>query len=165
MLGELAGRGLGIEKALTPFAEASASLNLPDWLIHWGHGANMAVVLIAMGGYGSYLGWQIRLSDDPSVLATAKRLHPQLTIGMTIFFALGAVGGMTSLIMQGQPLFKSGHVWSGLIGLTLLGLQGMLSLFFADDPNARSLHAYFGTGIMALFVVHMVQGIQLGLSI
>lgn len=44
-------------------------------------------------------------------------------------------------------------------------VQGMLSLFFADDPNARSLHAYFGTGIMALFVVHMVQGISLGLSI
>jgi hypothetical protein len=24
----------------------------------------MAVVLLAMGGYGSYLGWQIRTSDD-----------------------------------------------------------------------------------------------------
>ena len=25
---------------------------------------SQAVVLFAMGGYGSYLGWQIRLSDD-----------------------------------------------------------------------------------------------------
>jgi hypothetical protein len=24
----------------------------------------MAVVLLAMGGYGSYLGWQIRTSED-----------------------------------------------------------------------------------------------------
>jgi len=84
---------------------------------------------------------------------------------MTFFFALGASGGMLSLLMQGKPIFQSAHVWTGLGGLACLGLNGMLSLFFEDDPNARTAHAFFGTGIMALFVVHAGLGLQLGLSL
>jgi len=57
---------------------------------------------------------------------------------MTFFFALGASGGMLSLLMQGKPIFQSAHVWTGLGGLACLGLNGMLSLFFEDDPNART---------------------------
>ena len=54
-----------------------------------------------MGGYGAgYLGWQIRLSDNPDVIKTAQDMHPKLAAGMGIFFALGAVGGMMSMIMQ-----------------------------------------------------------------
>lgn len=34
-----------------------------------------------------------------------------------------------------------------------------------DDPNARGLHAYFGTAILALFVIHAALGLQLGLSL
>ena len=67
----------------------------------------MAVVLIAMGLYGSaYLGWQLRLSDDTATVVKARDLHPKLAIGMTIFFALGGLGGMMSLLMQGKPIFS-----------------------------------------------------------
>lgn len=67
----------------------------------------MAVVLVAMGLYGSvYLGWQLRLSDDNATVIKARDLHPKLAIGMTIFFALGALGGVESLIMQGKPIFS-----------------------------------------------------------
>ena len=118
-----------------------------------------------MGGYGSYLGWQIRLSDDPKARAKAKDMHPKLVIGMTVFFALGAFGGMTSLLMQGQPIFKSSHVWTGLIGLTLLLFQGMLSLFFEDEPGARGVHAYLGSATMLLFLAQMAIGLRLGLSL
>lgn len=45
-------------------AEYLNTLGLPEPLVHWGHAGNMAVVLLAMGGYGSYLGWQIRVGDD-----------------------------------------------------------------------------------------------------
>lgn len=55
----------GIRQALTPAADYFSTLGVPEWLVHWGHPGNMAVVLFAMGGYGAaYLGWQIRVSDD-----------------------------------------------------------------------------------------------------
>lgn len=47
----------GIRTALTPAAEYFNTLGVPEWLVHWGHPGNMAVVLFAMGGYGAgYLG-------------------------------------------------------------------------------------------------------------
>jgi hypothetical protein len=53
----------------------------------------MMLVLLAMGIYGSgVVGWQIRTSNDIDVVAKAKDLHPKLALGMTGFFALGAVG-------------------------------------------------------------------------
>lgn len=57
-----------------------------------------------MGGYGAaYLGWQIRVGTDPEVIKTAQDMHPKLAGGMALFFALGAVGGMMSMIMQASP--------------------------------------------------------------
>ncbi|KAL6953998.1 hypothetical protein U1Q18_041345, partial [Sarracenia purpurea var. burkii] len=57
--------GAGTVRSLFgPFTELVKSWNLPDWLVHWGHPANMAVVLFAMGGYGTYLGFRIRFSED-----------------------------------------------------------------------------------------------------
>lgn len=96
---------LGSINPFRMFLESQAAyfstLNLPDWLVHWGHPGNMAVVLFAMGGYGAaYLGWQIKLSDDPDVIEKAKDAHPKLAAGMAIFFALGSLGGMMSLLMQ-----------------------------------------------------------------
>lgn len=33
-------------------------------------------------------------------------LHPKLAIGMFVFFALGAFGGITSLVTQNKPIFE-----------------------------------------------------------
>lgn len=159
--------------AINPFkdflqgqADFFSTLNLPDWLIHWGHPGNMAVVLFAMGGYGAlYLGWQIRLTDDIKLKQKAMDLHPKLAGGMAIFFALGAMGGMMSLLMQKQDPFHSSHFVTGMLGLTALAFQAMLPLFFNDDPQARNMHAFLGTGVMALFFIHAALGLQLGLSI
>lgn len=134
--------------------------------MHWGHPGNMAVVLFAMGLYGcGKLGADIRLSNDAAVVAKAKELHPKLAVGMAFFFALGAVGGLMSLTMQGKPILSSPHATTGVVGLLLLALQGMLAAFFDDGEGARDAHAYLGAGILALFTVHMALGIQLGLSI
>ncbi|KAL4422379.1 hypothetical protein ABPG75_008576 [Micractinium tetrahymenae] len=147
-------------------ADYFSTLNLPGWLVQWGHPGNMTVVLFAMGFYGcGYLGWRIRTSDNADEVAVAQDLHPKLAVGMTIFFALGALGGSMSMLMQGKDMWSSSHFVTGVIGLVLLGLQGMLSAFFEDDPNARGLHAYFGSAILALFLVHAGLGLQLGLSI
>lgn len=45
---------------------------------------------------------------------------------------------MLSLLMQGKPIFQSAHVWTGLIGLACLALNGMLSLFFEEEEGART---------------------------
>ena len=58
------------------FRQASESGLVPDFLLHWGHGAAMASVLLSMGVIGSYMGWQIRLGNGEDVTP--------LTLGDTI---------------------------------------------------------------------------------
>ncbi|ERM94815.1 hypothetical protein AMTR_s00009p00015690 [Amborella trichopoda] len=65
-----------------------------------------AVVLLAMGGYGSYLGFRIKYSDDLEEKAKAKDLHPKLLGGMFFFFVVGATGGITSLLTSDKPIFE-----------------------------------------------------------
>ncbi|KAJ6968679.1 uncharacterized protein [Populus alba] len=147
-----------------PFVELVKSLNLPDWLVHWGHPGNMAVVLFAMGGYGTYLGFRIRFSDDVEEKAKAKDLHPKLLGGMFFFFALGATGGITSLLTSDKAIFESPHAVTGLIGLALLTMQTILPALFEGNPGLRNIHGILGSGIMTLFLFHAVLGLQLGLS-
>ncbi|KAM7255082.1 hypothetical protein ACFE04_020323 [Oxalis oulophora] len=147
-----------------PFVELIKSWNLPDWLVHWGHPGNMAVVLFAMGGYGTYLGFRIRFSDDVEEKAKAKDLHPKLLGGMFFFFALGATGGVTSLLTSDKPIFESPHAVTGFIGLSLLTLQAILPALFEGNPGLRNVHGVLGSGIMTLFLLHAYLGLQLGLS-
>ncbi|KAM1748443.1 hypothetical protein FF1_009364 [Malus domestica] len=147
-----------------PFVELVKSFGLPGWLVHWGHPGNMAVVLFAMGGYGTYLGYRIRFSDDVEERAHAKDLHPKLLAGMFFFFALGATGGVTSLLTSDKSIFESPHAVTGIIGLSLLTIQTILPALFEGKPELRTVHGVLGTGIMTLFVVHAALGLQLGLS-
>ncbi|KAG8095859.1 hypothetical protein GUJ93_ZPchr0013g35986 [Zizania palustris] len=95
-----------VRAVFEPFVELVKTLDLPGWLVHWGHPGNMAVVLFAMGGYGTYLGFRIKLSDDPEEKAKAKDLHPKLLAGLFFFFALGATGGITALLTSDKPIFE-----------------------------------------------------------
>lgn len=168
MTGELASLAAAVERALGPTAESLAALNLPEPLIHWGHPGNMAVVLLAMLGYGGvYLGYQIRneAGGDAAALEAARDMHPKLAIGATFFFFLGASGGVMSLLMQHKPVLESPHFISGMLGLSLLSIQAMLPLFFSEGQSVRTAHAYLGTSIFALLVVHGALGLKLGLSI
>ncbi|XP_031267664.1 uncharacterized protein LOC116126092 [Pistacia vera] len=157
--------GAGTVRSLFgPFVELVKSWNLPDWLVHWGHPGNMAVVLFAMGGYGTYLGFRIRFSDDLEEKANAKDLHPKLLGGMFFFFALGATGGVTSLLTSDRPIFESPHAVTGFIGLALLTIQTFLPSLFEGNPGLRNVHGILGSGIMTLFLIHAAFGLQLGLS-
>ena len=109
-------RGLAraVYDSVAPSAQFFDTLGLPEPLVHWGHPGNMAVVLAAMGFYGSgVLGSTIRWSDDAAAVAKAKDLHPKLAIGMGVFFSLGAVGGLMSLTMQGKSVLESPHAVTG----------------------------------------------------
>ncbi|XP_038880983.1 uncharacterized protein LOC120072635 [Benincasa hispida] len=157
--------GAGTVRSLFgPFVELVKSWNLPEWLVHWGHPGNMAVVLFAMGGYGTYLGFRIRYSDNVEEKANAKDLHPKLLGGMFFFFALGATGGITSLLTSDKPIFESPHAVTGFIGLTLLTVQTLLPSLFENNPGLRNVHGILGSGIMTLFLIHAALGLQLGLS-
>ncbi|XP_018832381.2 uncharacterized protein LOC108999970 [Juglans regia] len=162
-LATLPGAG-ALRSVFGPFVELVKSWNLPSWLVHWGHPGNMAVVLFAMGGYGTYLGFRIRFSDDVEEKAKAKDLHPKLLGGMFFFFALGATGGITALLTSDKPIFESPHAVTGLIGLALLTIQSTLPVLFENNPGLRSVHGILGGGIMSLFLVHAALGLQLGLS-
>ncbi|KAF7146378.1 hypothetical protein RHSIM_Rhsim04G0144000 [Rhododendron simsii] len=173
-----------VKSLFGPFVELVKSFNLPSWLVHWGHPGNMAVVLFAMGGYGTYLGFRIRFSDDVEEKATAKDLHPKLLAGMFFFFALGATGGVTSLLTSDKPIFESPHAVTGSIGLALLTIQTILPTLFEEleyflsrlifgfelpnpmqgNPGLRNVHGILGSGIMTLFLVHAALGLQLGFS-
>lgn len=163
LLAALPGAGT-VRSLFGPFVELVKSFDLPGWLVHWGHPGNMAVVLLAMGGYGTYLGFRIRFSDDVEEKAMAKDLHPKLLAGMFFFFALGATGGVTSLLTSDKPIFESPHAVTGLIGLTLLAIQTALPTLFEGNPGLRNVHGILGSGIMTLFVVHAALGLQLGFS-
>ncbi|XP_030452360.1 uncharacterized protein LOC115674172 isoform X1 [Syzygium oleosum] len=157
--------GAGTVRSLFgPFVELVKTLSLPDWLVHWGHPGNMAVVLFAMGGYGTYLGFRIKFSDDVEEKAKAKDLHPKLLGGMFFFFALGATGGVTALLTSDKPIFESPHAVTGFIGLTLLTVQTVLPSLFEGNPGLRNVHGILGSGIMTLFLIHAALGLRLGLS-
>ncbi|KAI3944659.1 hypothetical protein MKW98_021117 [Papaver atlanticum] len=155
-----------LRSLIGPFGELVQSWNLPGWLVHWGHPGNMAVVLFAMGGYGTYLGFRIKYSDDVEEKTNAKDLHPKLLGGMFFFFALGATGGITSLVTSNKPILESPHAVTAFIGLGLLSLQALLPSLFDEGANSglRNVHAILGSGIMALFLIHAALGLQLGLS-
>ncbi|KAH7690490.1 Transmembrane di-heme cytochromes domain-containing protein [Dioscorea alata] len=163
LLSTLPGAGI-VRSIFEPFVELVKTWNLPEWLVHWGHPGNMAVVLLAMGGYGSYLGFRIRLSKDPEEKAMAKDLHPKLLAGMFFFFALGATGGITALLTSDKPIFESPHAVTGVIGLSLLTVQTILPTLFEDNPGLRTVHGLLGSSIMTLFLIHAALGLQLGLS-
>ena len=80
------------------FKSAQESGLAPEFLIHWGHAGAMATVLLAMGGYGTFLGWSTRLGNGAAVYPlslgqSARALHPQL-MGLALFlFFLGGQGG------------------------------------------------------------------------
>lgn len=163
MVASLPGAGT-VRSLFGPFVELVKSWDLPGWIVHWGHPGNMAVVLFAMGGYGTYLGFRIRYSDNAEEKANAKDLHPKLLAGMFFFFAAGATGGVTALLTSDKPIFESPHAVTGLIGLSLLTIQTILPALFEGNSGLRTVHGILGSGIMTLFLIHAALGLQLGLS-
>ena len=94
------------------FKQAQEAGLAPDVAIKWGHGAAMATVLFAMGGIGTFLGWQIRLGGGSNTYAftlgkTAREQHP-LIMGLAFFFfLLGGQGGKALYHYNFEPLLLS----------------------------------------------------------
>merc|ERR1712146_32751 len=63
--------------------------------------------------------------SDNSVIMNAKKMHPLLMGGLTIFSFLGAQVGVVSELVQGKPLTNSTHFVSAgvLLPFLLIHLQ------------------------------------------
>lgn len=156
-----------LTELLEPLAAWFRTLGIPEPIVHWGHPLMMGIVIFVLGSYVAYAGWRSRLADDKEVANKNRADHRKLAPLMFLFLALGYTGGVLSLVMQHHAIFESPHFWTGTIALGLLTVTSSLSLsgFFGDKPGLRMLHAYLGTVIFGLLIVHSILGIKLGLSI
>jgi len=127
----------------------------------------MAIVIFAMGSFVAISGWRGRTVTDAEVANKNKADHRKVAPVMTTFLALGYSGGLLSLVMQGKPLLESPHFITGSVVLTLLAINGAISLsgFAGNKPLLRNVHAYLGSAIVLLLFVHAALGLKLGLSI
>lgn len=155
-----------LAEILEPIAAWFRSLNVPEPIVHWGHPAMMGIVTFVLGSYVVYAGWQGRLAQDKEVAIENRSNHRKLAPLMFAFMALGSTGGLLSLVMQKQPIMESPHFWTGASVLLLLALNGAISLsgFGGNNTGLRNLHAYLGSTVFLILIVHAVFGFQLGMS-
>jgi hypothetical protein len=160
--------GQGLSEALEPIAAWFRSLNTPEPIVHWGHPVMMGIVVLVMGSYTAYAGWQSRLTQDGEVAAKKRADHRKLAPWLFLFIAMGYTGGVLSLVMQQHPILESSHFWTGSIAIGLLVINGLLSFTaFGGDKKEffRTIHAYIGSIAMLVLLIHGIFGLQLGLSL
>lgn len=131
----------------TPTFKEYAPL-LPEAIVHWGHGAAMATVLVAMGGIGTFLGWQIRLGNGENTYSftldkSAREMHPIIMGLATFFFLLGGQGGLVLLATQGKDILHSDHALTAFVGLGLLAVQVRDIETALSYPTAAVVHVKF----------------------
>lgn len=156
-----------LSQFLEPLAAWFRSLSMPEPIVHWGHPLMMGIVIFAMGSYVAVTGWQARIKASDDELSQKKRAeHRKVAPLMFAFIAMGYTGGVLSLAMQEHPLLESPHFITGTTAIALLSINAILAATkFGQNGSLRTAHAYIGSAAVALFVVHAVLGIKLGLSI
>lgn len=168
-------RAVGLEFLRAPLEAYAASrvadspflAEAPGAALHWGHAAAMASVYPQLA-FGAFLGWQIRMGKGQettplSMGFSSATLHPLLSLGAFLFFLIGGQGGLVLLTAQKQTILDSPHAVTALLGLSLLALQALLPVFF-ENSQLRTAHAFLGSFIVLLMVVHAAFGVALGLS-
>jgi hypothetical protein len=59
----------------------------------------------------------------------------------------------------------SPHAVSAFAGLMLLAANGALGVVMKDSPQLRTTHAFLGSSLMAMLVVHAGLGLKLALEL
>jgi Protein of unknown function (DUF4079) len=160
--------GSMVAEQLEPLAAWFRALNVPHEIVHWGHPAMMGIVVAFMGSAAAVTGWKGRLSEDAEVSAKNRGDHRKIAPLMTVFLIMGYTGGVLSLVMQKEDVMASPHFWTGSVVVLLLITNSVISKLFkgeGENPGLRKAHAYIGSGIMALLLVHAAFGLNLGLGL
>lgn len=157
-----------LSQLLEPIAAWFRDLGVPEPIVHWGHPVMMGIVVVVMGAFVVWTGWQGRLltATDDAAASEKRSEHAKIAPLMFLFIVLGYTGGVLSLVMQRQPILQSPHFWTGTLVIGMLGVNGAIaSLGFSKGKGFRTIHAYLGSTAMVLILVHAVFGLMLGLSI
>jgi hypothetical protein len=154
-------------QALEPIASTFRDMNLPEPVSHWGHPFFMGIVIFMMGAAVAITGWKSRLATDTSEVTTNRMNHRKIAPLMSLFLTIGYTGGLLSLVIQQKPVLESPHFITGSIVVALLWFNGSLGFLGikGESKLTRSAHAYVGSAIMALLMVHVALGLNLGFSI
>jgi hypothetical protein len=157
----------GLGERLEPIASWFRTLDTPAPIVQWGHPTMMAIVAFVMGSYVAWAGWNIRVATDKQIVIKSRAEHRKLAPVMTAFLFMGYTGGILSLLIQKHAILASPHFWTGTIILGLLTLNGLISAskFGGGKASLRTVHAYVGTGAMALLLIHAILGLKLGVSL
>lgn len=147
------------------FVSIIRDLELPEGLIHWGHPIAMGIAVLAMGGYGIYQGLLIRSKEPTAAVKAARSSHPTIMTALFVIMFIGAQGGLSSLLVQRQPILESPHSATALLVLLMFFAQAILGLGISSAPALRNLHTYFGFATAAALLAHIYTGINLGISI
>jgi Protein of unknown function (DUF4079) len=160
---------MNLAQILSPIANFFSQLGVPPLIVHWGHPFFMSIVIFVMGSFAGYAGWRGRVLavSNPEVSLKSLGDHRKTAPLMAIFLAFGYTGGLLALVMQDKPVLESPHFWTGSLVLSLLVINGSLSLsgFGGNQPILRRVHAYIGSGILGLLFIHAMLGLKLGLAI
>jgi hypothetical protein len=157
-----------LSEVLEPIAAWFRNLGTPEAIVHWGHPVMMGIVVFVMGSYVGWTGWRSRTLTDADEVMKNRGEHRKIAPLMFLFLAMGYTGGILSLVMQHQPILESPHFLTGSAALVLLTINTLLSAVSFGGENKgifRSIHAYVGSAVLILFIVHAVFGLKLGLSI
>jgi hypothetical protein len=156
-----------LSQMLEPIAAWFRGLNVPEPIVHWGHPVMMGIVVFVLGSYIAWAGWQSRIAQDKEVAAKNRMDHRKLAPLMTLFVTMGYTGGVLSLVMQHKPILSSPHFWTANIVLAMMYFSGAIAFtgFGGNKPGLRLFHAYLGSALAGIFILHAVFGLKLGLSI
>jgi len=87
---------INLSEILEPVASQFRSLGIPEPITHWGHPAMMGIVVVAMGSFVGYTGWQGRLAADKDVAIKNRSDHRKLAPLMFLFIKRNTVCGKLS---------------------------------------------------------------------
>lgn len=156
--------------ALESLSNALKTLNMPDWLVQWGHPGMMSFMVLGMGVPGATLGWLGRLNDNKPEGVKQKQTHENIMLAFAMLAALGGFGGTISVAMQGYDVWQSPHAKSAAAILAFLAANAIIAYSGFSVGNdgspkgrlqGRKLHAYLGSATMAVFLIHAYLGVKI----